>query len=179
MRLRRRWPLLLATAVSASVALSWVSGVSLALNPTPSMPRGLYLLTPIGVPQRGDVVAACIPAIPAARLYLARGYVPADPRCVSGVAPELKPIVAAPGDTVEVGAAGVSVNGQLLPNSRLVDTDSQGRPIAHLPLGWRRTLPSDEYFLLANRIARSLDSRVYGPLRRDGIFGRIRPILTD
>lgn len=58
--------------VGATVALflgTWASGWSLAVNSTPSMPKGLYLVTGVDAPKRGDVAAVCIPNVRAANVY--------------------------------------------------------------------------------------------------------------
>lgn len=167
--------------VGAAVALflgAWFSGGSVAINSTPSMPQGLYLVRGMDVPQRGDVAAVCIPNAEAAKLYRERDYLPASSRCAVGIAPVLKPVVAVPGDDVRLDERGVWVNGRLLENSRVFDTDSQGRPIQHLPLGWHKTMATNEYFMLANRIERSLDSRYYGTVNRPSLVGKAFPIVT-
>lgn len=177
-QVKSKAPLVVAAVVVVAFLASWFFGYSLAVNPSVSMPRGLYLLAPVDAPQRGDVVSACISNLEAAKVYRQRDYIGPSERCASGMPPVMKPVVAAPGDTVEVTAMGVWVNGQLLPKSRVFDTDSDGRPIDHLPLGWKKTLAGGEFFLLANVIERSLDSRYYGPILRTDIHGRARPLFT-
>lgn len=179
-KLKSRAPLYVTAFTVAAFAAAWLSGYSLALNPSASMPRGLYLLratTPAVAVQRGEVVAACIPNTEAAKVYRERNYMGASTRCTSGLPPVMKPLAGLPGDTVEVTNMGVWVNGQLLPKSRVFDTDSDGLPIAHLPIGWQKTLAPSEFFLLANHIERSLDSRYYGPIQRTNIHGRVRPLF--
>ena len=171
--------LIVLTAISAFAFLAiWISGYSLALNPSISMPRGIYLLTPFAVPGRGDVVSACISNLDAAAVYRERGYMVASKRCPSGLPPVMKPIAAVSGDSVEVTAEGVFVNGKLTPKSRIFDTDSDGKKIDHLPLGWKKVLGADEFFLLANYIERSLDSRYYGLVSLADINGRVSSIYT-
>jgi conjugative transfer signal peptidase TraF len=178
LQVKSKWPLGLAALIVAAYLVAWVSGYSLAVNTSVSMPRGLYVLAPVDAPQRGDVVSACISNLEAAKVYRERDYIGPSERCAAGMPPVMKPIVAVPGDTVEVTAMGTWVNGQLLPKSRVFDTDSDGRPIEHLPLGWKKTLAAGEFFILANIIERSLDSRYYGPVLRADIHGRVRPIFT-
>lgn len=167
--------------VGATVALflgTWASGWSLAINSTPSMPKGLYLVTGLDTPQRGDVAAVCIPNKHAANVYRERGYLPVSTRCPTGIAPVMKPIVAVPGDQVLLDMSGVWINGRLLPKSRVFDTDSQGLPIDHLPVGWSKTLAAGEYFMLANHIERSLDSRYYGTVSLPHMVGQAFPVIT-
>lgn len=178
MTIKRKWPLYVAAAVVAAYGLAWFTGYSVAVNPSVSMPRGLYVLAPVEAPQRGDVVSACISNLEAAKVYRERNYIGPSERCAAGLPPVMKPVAAVPGDVVELTAMGVWVNGQLMPKSRVFDTDSNGRPIDHLPLGWKKTLAPGEFFILANYIERSLDSRYYGPVQRADIHGRVRPIYT-
>ncbi len=178
LQVKTKWPLFVGAAVALVYLVAWSSGYALAVNPSISMPRGLYVLGPVASPARGDLVSACISNLEAAKVYRARDYMGPSKRCADGMPPVLKPIVAAPGDTVEVTAMGVWINGQLVPRSRLFDTDSNGRPIDHLPLGWKKTLAAGEFFLMSTHIERSLDSRYYGPVLRADIHGRARPIFT-
>ena len=178
MKIKSKSPLYVALVVTAFYLVSWYCGWQLAVNKTKSMPRGIYLVAPLATVERGQIVSLCISNADAARSYAARGYMPASDQCAVGLPRQLKPVAAVPGDLVTITAAGTIVNGQLLPNSRIFDTDSDGRAITHLPLGWSKRLGSDEYFVLANYIERSLDSRYYGTLRRDDLKGRAWPLIT-
>jgi len=155
-------------------------GVGLAVNLTNSMPRGLYATTspPGWSLPRGALIAVCIPNIPAAKVYLARRYLGHSTECPVGMPPEIKPLGAVPGDLVEIGRDGVRVNGVLVPNSRLYGLDSNGRPISHLPFGWKHRLRKGEYFTLATYLPRSLDSRYYGPVSAGDIIKSAWPVLT-
>ena len=152
MNRKQRSVLCLVALVVILYLLTWATGYSLAINSTPSMPRGLYLVAPADTALRGDIVAVCIPESDAARLYRERDYLPASSRCPSNLAPVLKPVAAEPGDSVTLDAQGVWVNGELLRKSRIFDTDSQGRPIPHMPVPWKDYMRNGEYFLLANHI---------------------------
>jgi len=176
-RTRTRFLALLGVGLALYV-LAWALGVTVAVNSTPSMARGLYVVVPDSSPRPGQVVAVCVPDRAAAETYRARQYLRSSSRCPVGLAPLLKPLVAGPGDTVTITAQGVEVNGSLQPNSRVMDTDSEGRPVDHLPLGWSATLGPREYFALATRIERSLDSRYYGPVSRDDLQGRAFALIT-
>lgn len=176
-RTRTRFLVLLGLALAVYV-LAWALGVTVAVNSTPSMARGLYVVVPDAAPKAGQIVAVCVPDRSAAEVYRARQYLRPSPRCPVGLAPLLKPLVAGPGDTVSITAQGVVVNGALQPNSRVMDTDSEGRPVDHLPLGWSATLGPRDFFALATRIERSLDSRYYGPVSRDDLQGRAFALIT-
>ncbi len=179
MKIKSKRPLYVLAAGAAVFLAAWSAGISLAVNTSPSMPRGLYLEVPVSSPKRGEIVAVCIPDKPGSQVYRERDYLGPSTRCPVGMPPELKPLAAGPGDTVTVTAAGTRVNGVLLPNSRVFDTDSQGLPIAHLPIGWTKQLAAGEWFTLAHYIPRSLDSRYYGPVHRADIRGRVFPLLTE
>lgn len=178
MNIKRLLVLAIVTLATLLFVGSWWSGYSVAVNSSKSMPRGLYLVGPLQEVKRGEVVSLCIPNASAAAIYKARDYLGPSSRCAVGLPPVLKPLVAMPGDLVEISAAGTSVNGQLLPNSRVFDTDSDGRPIEHLPLGWSKRLAVGEFFMLANHIERSLDSRYYGTVKRADLQARAVPLLT-
>lgn len=172
-------PLVLATiGVLVAFLAAWASGYSLTVNTSVSMPRGLYLVGPLQEPERGMIVAVCIPNQPAVKLYRERDYLPASSRCAGGMAPVMKPIAGVPRDAVRIGALGTWINERQVPNSLVFDTDSQGLPIPHLPLGWSKRLDVGEYFLLATHVERSLDSRYYGPVHRADMQARVIPLVT-
>ncbi len=175
---RKKKSLGVVAAVVAVFLGGWLGGYSVAVNTTKSMPRGLYLVGPIDQARKGDIMALCIPNKWAAEVYLERQYLPASARCASGVAPVLKPIAAAGGDDVLLDERGTWVNGKLQENSRLFDTDSKGEPIQHLMLGWHKKLEPGEFFMLANHVERSLDSRYYGTVRREDLNGSAVPLIT-
>lgn len=178
MRPYSKTPLVIMSAVLAAGLTAWLSDYGIALNSSTSMPRGLYLVNQLQEVQRGQVVALCIPNESAANIYKARDYLPAGSACPVGLPRLLKPVVALPGDSVEIGAAGTSVNGFLLPNSQVFDADSNGKPMEHLPIGWAKRMGKDEYFVLANHRERSLDSRYYGTVQRADLKSQARPIFT-
>jgi len=75
----------------------------------------------------------------------------------------LRRIVAAPGETIEVRGGRILVNGR--------PRDPGYTPIGRGPDQLPITLGADQYFLMAdNRDA--VDSRTWGPVARDRIFGR-------
>jgi conjugative transfer signal peptidase TraF len=164
--------------VAVGFLIAWWSGYSLAVNTSVSMPRGLYLVGPLAEPKRGDIISLCIPNLEAAKVYRERHYMPPSERCRSGLPPVLKPVVGMPGDVVLIDATGTWINGIHLRNSMVFDTDSQGMPIQHLPTGWSKRLDAGEYFMLANHIERSLDSRYYGTVQRGDMLGCAVSLIT-
>jgi conjugative transfer signal peptidase TraF len=156
----------------------WSSGYGLAVNPSISMPRGLYLLSPIERVTPGSMVAACISDSAAAKLFVERGYLPASERCSSGAAPIIKPIAAGPGDRVNTDDAGLRINGRAIESSRTADVDTEGRPLPHLKSVEYR-LSDNEYFVVSTHTERSLDSRYFGPIHEEDVLAQARPLLTE
>jgi len=102
--------------------------LGLRINWSPSLPIGLYITDA----ESSTLVEFC-PSEPFASLALSRGY--RDPgSCSDGGAPLLKPVVARASDLVEVSAAGIAVNGHLLPNTTPLRKDTNGRPLKSWPL---------------------------------------------
>lgn len=177
MRIDKRSAWITAAAAALFVA-AWSSGIKLAVNTSPSMPRGLYVMHRVETLERDALVAICLPDGESARTYLARDYIPHGRSCQSGAGMLLKPLVGVPGDEIDITAAGVVVNGVLVPHSRVFDEDSQGRHIEHLPVGWKHTLGEGEFFALATHLERSLDSRYYGPVQRSQIAAAVSRLIS-
>lgn len=167
----------LTVALVSLMGLGWATGISIGVNRSASMPAGLYATWPTVGHHRGMIAVICLPPGDAATLFRARGYLPPSPRCTSGVAPILKPVAAVAGDVVHVTAAGVEINGHLVPNTQLFDTDQAGREIPHLPVGWQKQLASGEFFALSTHTARSLDSRYVGVLSTGQIVAAAHPLF--
>ena len=114
------------------------------INPTPSLPKGLYRLTE-GPPAKGDLVTFCLQG-EFAELALQRGYLQAG-SCPSGLRLLLKRLAGLPGDYIEADALAIR------------SVDSQGR---HMPSILRSgVVPSGMAFVLADH-AGSFDSRYFG-----------------
>ncbi|SCC93984.1 Peptidase S26, conserved region [Thiomonas sp. X19] len=160
---RLRWPLIAGAVVASAIGSAWATGWR--VNLTPSEPVGVYRMKPVAadtVIQRGDLIAFCPP------VKLEPFMVPGS--CPNGGAPFLKEVVGVPGDVVDVTAAGVTINGRMLPMSR---------PIAH-PKDWPGlTLPVDfgetklgpgQYWTYGSgRPKDSFDSRNWGVVGRDEV----------
>jgi signal peptidase I len=115
----------------------------------PTIPEGARLLieeVSVEQLQRGDIVVFENPS--------------------SQNPPLVKRLIGLPGDTVEVRDDKVYVNGQALdePYIRL----PQGRDYTQASLG------SDEYFVMGDNRANSMDSRQFGPIRGQAILGRVK-----
>jgi conjugative transfer signal peptidase TraF len=146
--------------------------VGLRINASPSLPLGLYVTTS----KPGANLVEFCPAEPFASLALSRGY--RDPgACRDGGAPLLKPVVARAGDLVDVSAAGIAVNGRLLPNTAPLHTDTKDRPLTSWAPG--RYIAQPGFVWVASSYnPRSFDSRYFGPVAISSIRAHVRPLLT-
>lgn len=124
----------------------------LTFNMTPSLPRGLYTLTPGRIPERGDVVTFAIPST-LAPLVASRHYLPSSFWL-------LKRLVAVPGDHVCLDGERFVVNGQTL--SLVAHADALARPLP-APYRFCGVVPVGLGFV-ATRPPTSLDSRFFGPI---------------
>ncbi len=155
------------------VLLFWVgSAFGIRLNTSPSLPFGLYRVTD---DSTAPLVEFC-PAEPVASFANARGYRQTG-SCPDGGTPLMKPTVARAGDVVEVTAAGVRVNGNLLPNSVPRARDTGGRPLTSWPAG-KYTVRPGTVWLISDYHARSFDSRYFGPVSVTLIKDHLRPLLV-
>lgn len=159
-------------------ALGWLAGeAGLTLNDTPSVPTGLWRVLPLDGPlKRGQIVSICPPPVPVFAEAHTRGYL-AKGRCPGGLEPMLKPVAAIGGDVVQKTPQGVTVNGALVPQSLVLATDSQGRPLPVFGPG-PAVIARDEIFLLSGMHERSFDSRYFGPLPVSAVEGIAIPVWT-
>jgi len=166
--------LLVLTFGAGTLALALVaSWAGLRLNDSPSMPTGLYVRTSSA--SNASLVVFC-PVDPFARLSAERGY-RSRGNCPDGAEPLAKPAVARPADVVELSAKGMAVNGQLLPNTAPLATDSAGRPLPHWPFG-RYVVAPGTLWLASSYNPRSFDSRYIGPVKASQMREHVRPLLT-
>ena len=163
-----------AALIVAPVGLLFWAGSALGirLNTSPSLPFGLYRVT---ADSSAPLVEFC-PAEPVATFANVRGYRQAG-SCPDGGTPLMKPIVASEGDVVEVTAAGVRVNGNLLRNSAPLARDTAGRPLTPSPAGTRR-VPHGAVWVISDYHARSFDSRYFGSVPTALIRNHLRPLLV-
>jgi conjugative transfer signal peptidase TraF len=154
----------------ATFAICGVGGIR--INGSASLPIGLYLVT---AHTDAHLIEFC-PTGSFAQLAIARGYRDTG-SCSDGGAPLLKPVIARTGDIVEVSAAGLAVNGYLLPNTAPMKNDTKNRPLASWPSG-RYTVAEDSVWVASSYNARSFDSRYFGPVSLDSVRSYVRPWLT-
>jgi conjugative transfer signal peptidase TraF len=166
--LRARWrrlvPLVggIAVLVAGKLALSG----HLLLNVTPSIPLGVYWISPGVQPRRGDLVTFPIPASVRDLVY-EREYAPRTIRLFA------KPVVAIAGDHVCVSNHVLVVNGHVISN--ILDVDREGNPMPrYLGCG---VLREGEIFL-ATQHDHSFDSRYFGPVESSVVRGTLSALLT-
>lgn len=117
----------------------------LRVNPTPSLPKGAYRITPGQDLAKGDLVSFCLQG-DFADLAKERGYLQAG-SCENGLRPLLKHLAGLPGDYIETDSLVVRA------------VDSQGRPM--LSVLQSGVIPSGMALVLADHEG-SFDSRYFG-----------------
>ena len=166
----RRW--IVAYVLLAVLAV--LAALTVRINLTPSLPRGVYMVVPFGLARPGDDVLVCMPTGPQARLAIERGYIaPSTRDCDSGGVPLLKHAVAASGDTVALGSAGAFVCGRRI-GPAPPERDGAGRPLQ--PRYGRWPLGADDLWL-GSDIANGYDSRYLGPVPFRLVLGRAHLVL--
>ncbi len=100
----------------------------------------------IGQIERGDLVVFSFPQDPS------KSYI--------------KRVVGLPGDTIEIDRGQVIVNGQPLVETYVPDEYRDYQSME------RRVVPADHYFVLGDHRSSSNDSRAWGFVRRENIYGK-------
>jgi signal peptidase I len=78
----------------------------------------------------------------------------------------IKRVIGIPGDTVEIDSGQVIVNGKLLMEDYVPEQYRDRQSLAPV------TVPADEYFVLGDHRSSSNDSRNWGTVHRDFIYGK-------
>ncbi len=151
-----------ACAALAAVALL-APAKRLVLNTTASAPIGFYWLTD-ETAVVGDLALVRPPA-DLARWLAVRGYLPLN-------VPLIKHVAAVGGQAVCARDDVVAIDGRVV--GKILKRDLVGRPL--LAAGTCRRIAEDEVFLLNAAAPRSLDGRYFGPVPRDSVVGRLRPL---
>ncbi|MGD0472462.1 MAG: conjugative transfer signal peptidase TraF [Candidatus Velthaea sp.] len=174
-RLSRPATIALVTLLSVNLTLIAAYTAGLRINRTASMPEGLYRIVAYhaGPIARGTVVVVC-PSANVLALAAPRHYLDPGP-CPGNVEPLLKHVAAIAGDEVELSEGAVSVDGAALEQSGRLARDCAGRPLSRIPAG-RYRIANGTVWLYAP-VARSWDSRYFGPQPASGIVGIAQPVL--
>jgi conjugative transfer signal peptidase TraF len=156
--------------VAVAVALFALRPLGYRWNGSPSLPRGLYATA-----ARSDLIEFCPPQ-PWGYIALKREY--REPGvCPDYGSPLLKPIAASEGDSVELSAAGIAVNGHAIANTAPRVLDSMNRPLEHYPFG-TYVVQHGEAWVASSWNYKSFDSRYFGPVRLSAIRQYLRPVWT-
>lgn len=134
----------------------------LRINPTPSLPKGIYRLTPEHTSYdliKGDFVSFCLDG-EFADMAKERGYLQAG-SCENGLRPLLKRLAGLPGEHID--AATLAIRTQ----------DSQGRPIPSVLASG--IIPSGMALVLADHEG-SFDSRYFGLVPLEALQ-RVEPVF--
>lgn len=137
----------------------------LIYNTTASIPIGFYWLDPIA-PEVGDL-AVVRPPRELALWMAGRRYLPLN-------VPLLKRVAAIGGMRVCGRGGVISIDGVVV--GAALPRDRWGRRLDVFAAC--RPLRADELFLFNPAALESLDSRYFGPVRRDRVLGRARPLWT-
>ena len=168
-------PLKIALTVGAGftalIVLAILAGIR--INTTPSYPRGIYLMTNDPI-EKGELVIFCPPDNPIFHIALERHYIGAG-FCTGGTGHMIKKIMAAQNDHVQISAAGVSVNGVLLPNSKPIDTDLERKPLPHIEADIA-ALDDHTVLLMSDYNPKSFDARYFGLMDKSQIISVVRPL---
>ena len=174
-----RWALVAVAgllALQVGLVLAFSDHSRLRVNWSRSMPLGLYWATYHDInPQAGQLVIACLPDEIGA-MAQQRGYIGTGD-CPDGREPVLKRIAAVPGNTVMLTPWAMWVNDVPVPNFALLATDSHGREMHGIAMGQYHVQPGN-YWLIANNVRSSFDSRYFGPLEAATLIGKAQPLLT-
>lgn len=132
----------------------------LRVNPTPSLPKGVYRIVPGQDLAKGDLVSFCLQG-GFADLAKERGYLQAG-SCENGLRPLLKRLAGLPGDYIQAGSMAVRA------------VDSLGRPM--LSILHSGVIPSGMALVLADHEG-SFDSRYFGLVPLESLQ-RVEPVFV-
>ncbi|TAL19972.1 signal peptidase I, partial [Patescibacteria group bacterium] len=84
----------------------------------------------------------------------------------------IKRVIGLPGETVTIAKGAIYVSANAKSKGTKLD-ESSYLPLIYTPGELQVTLKADEFFILGDNRASSLDSRAFGPLPKSNIVGRV------
>ena len=151
--------------------------LSLRINESPSLPVGVWRLSPLrDEVRRDDVVSFCPPDTWVFREAWLRGYLGRG-LCEGGYEPLLKPIAAIEGDRVTRTEQGIRINGRLIANSKRLDHDGSGQTLPS-PGANNIIVAKGEVWVISSYNPLSFDSRYFGPVPVSKIEGLASPVFV-
>jgi signal peptidase I len=140
-------------------------GFKVAIQPTESMPKGIYRILPPEHIHKGDIVIFEFPESVAH--MKSRMWVPSE----SGLL--MKPVQGVLNDQITVTTDSVYIN-----DIYFGEVKTQDRQELPLPIFKGRHLIKKDFYFVASRHKNSFDSRYFGLITRSTIQGIAKPILT-
>ncbi len=170
--LRRTAPVAVLVLIPVLLGMAAEWGDFVRTN-TPSLPAGIYRLTH----NTSDPLISFCPTgqasiVSSSRHYREESWTRA---CPDDHAPLLKPVVAREGDVVTISTEGISVNGQLLRNSKSYPYDHSHLPMNPVPHGTYPVAPGTVWVVSSYNKA-SYDSRYIGPVQTKDIRNYGHPV---
>lgn len=155
--------------------LSYISYFSnFIINTTKSIPIGVYVSLNSKDPlDKNDLISFCLNDEYFKNLAIKFDFIKENGgRWCNGVQPILKPIVAVKGDIVFINKDGITVNGNLISNTKpILDIKNSSNFV------YKKTLEEDE-FIVASSEPTGYDSRYYGIIKLSDINTKIKPVIT-
>ena len=143
-------------------------------NTTPSFPVGFYKIIDAPI-TKGAYVSFCPPQDNVFDMAVARHYISTGD-CPGGYGMLLKRVFAQTGDAVSISELGITVNGELLPNSTQLKADIDGHVMPQYRL--ETVLDDSEYLLLSDINPNSFDARYFGLIAHAQIKHVVEPLYT-
>jgi conjugative transfer signal peptidase TraF len=169
LKVKRRYPLVI--IVLFLMAIITIRYFGVLINITPSMELGFYRKSMSHI-KRGDIIAFCLPD-PYKTLGLSKHYIQEGKKC-EGADPLIKLVIAVPGDHVTLAKNYIEVNANKYFYATFSD-DSEGRSLEIYPRGDYQN--TQGYWLVGTHAKNSWDSRYWGPIGKDRILYKLKPLL--
>lgn len=155
--------------IGLNIILLYLFNIGIICNISRSMPKGLYLLYPISKIRKGDIVVACINN-QYTKNIIDKYKINESGRCRVGLG-VIKYVYGLPGDLINIRESGVSINSELVNNTRLIFHSSAG-----INYKSNYTIPKDQIFLLSNIANDSIDSRYFGTINIANVKAKAIPL---